>query len=271
MNILKLIGKNELRYYIIEEIVSHALSYFAEVSANPQDNIKLSELGYKKLNKHLLYLCSIGIVTYDCQEESDWWLDILRYEWTNYILTDEGYKLAKTDGALRNALKNHIRIPNDKFSEQFQKLEFLCADSNISLIYREDFLATLREIWICYDHSCYKAAIALCLQIIELCFVEFLVQQEVDCGINPSMHSLTKLIKDRVDVKKINTTMIDMIEIMSKYRYLITNLKAARSFKANSENITVPSKQVAKHIIKATHILVEDNLSLFLEPYYVDA
>jgi hypothetical protein len=98
MNINVNIVERKLRYYLIEEIVSHGMGYFAGVSANPQDNIKLSKLGYPILNVYLLYLWSLGIVTYDLQGESEDFRDIKYYEWTNYRLTDEGNKLAKTEG-----------------------------------------------------------------------------------------------------------------------------------------------------------------------------
>ena len=109
----------ELRYYIIEEIVSHALSYFPEFIADPEDNEFLSELGHEKVNYYLIHLYSFGIVTYDFATKSN--KDF--FGWIDYSLTDRGIDLAKT-GELRNTLKKSIRIPIEKLSDQIQKFRF---------------------------------------------------------------------------------------------------------------------------------------------------
>ena len=63
MQIKYIIFKNrvymyDLRYHIIEEILSHALRYFPKIDADPEENEVLSKLGNLQVNFHRKALCS---------------------------------------------------------------------------------------------------------------------------------------------------------------------------------------------------------------------
>ena len=43
----------EIRFHIIEEILSHAFNYFPKIEADPLENEVLSQLGHPQLNFHI--------------------------------------------------------------------------------------------------------------------------------------------------------------------------------------------------------------------------
>lgn len=117
--------------------------------------------------------------------------------WIGYSLTEKGKGLIGNDNAMNLALADLIGGPKNEISQAIYSLMEECRTANIRDIYREDFLKTLEEIAICFDHQCYIATLSLSGKILEICLKEILEKLDIAIEQNSGIGSLLKKIRER--------------------------------------------------------------------------
>lgn len=142
--------------------------------------------------------------------------------------------------------------PKTEVSEAVAALQTECAQAQINEAYREDFLVTLNEIRICFDDTCFIAAIGLCGKILEVCLKEILQRHNVQYDPNAMVGTLIKAMRDRVPQEYLDSALTNVVNIINASRITAVHAK---------ERIPVPSRDQAIMVIFATRDVVRRNLS----------
>ena len=172
--------------------------------------------------------------------------------WIGYALTDRGRELARSEPELQRAVAELTGGPRTEVSEAVSALLAECRNAPINDFYRDDFLKTLDEIRICFDESCFIAAIGLCGKILEVCLKEALLRNGQQFDFNLGVGPLIKLIRERVPNEYFDPTLMNVANIINTSRITAVHAK---------ERIPVPSRDQAIMVIFATRDVVRRNLS----------
>lgn len=116
--------------------------------------------------------------------------------WIGYTLSQKGRDLIGDDNAMRLALAELIGGPKNEISQSVYLLIEECKKAQLREVYRTDFLKTLEEIAICFDHQCYIATLSLSGKILEICLKEILEKLNVPVDPNSQIGTLLRKISE---------------------------------------------------------------------------
>jgi hypothetical protein len=167
--------------------------------------------------------------------------------WIGYQLTETGRQLAASEPEMRRALAKLIGGPQSEVSEAVEDLRQQCERAQINVMYRDDFLATLREIGVCFDQHCFIATVSLCGKILEICLKETLSRHDIQVDPNATAGALIRTVRERITNEYIDPALPNIFNIV--------NVSRNTAIHAN-ELIPIPSRDQTVMVIFATRDLV---------------
>lgn len=236
-----------LQFDLIKTIVQHGASFEPSETVDPSMSPGLREAGVALVTTYIEQLSLLGIV-----RDPSPLFGAQGGMWIGYRLSEQGRHLATLEPDLRRAVAELTGGPKTEVSEAVAALQAECAEAQINEVYREDFLATLNEIRVCFDDGCFIAAISLCGKVLEVCLKEILLRHNVQPDPNSMVGTLIKSIRDRVPDEYLDPTLLNVVNIVNVSRITAVHAK---------ERIPVPSRDQAIMVIFATRDVVRRNLS----------
>jgi hypothetical protein len=236
-----------LDFGLIQEIVGHGAKSAPAAVVDPSTSPVLRDAGVALVATYIQQLSLVGLVT---DPRPLFGRD--GGAWIGYRLSDSGREVAESDDALRRVVAPLIGGPRTEVSEAVASLQAECLTANIDEIYRDDFLKTLDEIRVCFDHGCFIAAIGLCGKVLEVCLKEILLRHDIRCDPNAMVGTLIRSIRERVPGEYLDPTLLNVVNVINASRITAVHAK---------ERIPVPSRDQAVMVIFATRDVVRRNLS----------
>jgi hypothetical protein len=236
-----------LQFHLIQRIVDHGARSDPSETVDPSTNPGLREAGVALVTAYIEQLSLLDIV-----RDPSPLFGAEGGMWIGYRLSDRGRQLARSEPELRRAVADLIGGPKTEVSEAVAALQAECAEAQINEVYREDFLATLKEIRVCFDDGCFIATIGLCGKVLEVCLKEVLLRHNIPYDPNAMVGTLIRTIRDRIPDEYLDPTLSNVVNIINASR--ITAVHAR-------ERIPVPSRDQAIMVIFATREVVRRNLS----------
>jgi hypothetical protein len=236
-----------LQFDLIKTIVAHGVRFEPSETVDPSTSSGLRDAGVALVTTYVEQLSLLGIV-----RDASPLFGAEGGMWIGYRLTDHGRQLATSERDLRWAVAELIGGPRTEVSQAVAALQEECDQAQINTVYREDFLATLNEIRVCFDEGCFIAAIGLCGKIIEVCLKEVLLRHNIQCDPNAMVGTLIKTIREQVPAEYMDPTLANVVNIINTSRITAVHAK---------ERIPVPSRDQAIMVIFATRDVVRRNLS----------
>jgi len=167
--------------------------------------------------------------------------------WIFYSLTDLAMECKGNADKLRAILIKASEPPLNEIAQAIKDLADLCDGSDINPNFKADYVRTLDEIAICFNHDCYIATITLCGKILEISLTDILQRNGIDTSNDRMIGQLIHYARENLNVTYIDNTFDDVARIISKSR------NAAVHF---NEQISVPTRDQAVMVIFATRHFV---------------
>jgi hypothetical protein len=235
-----------LRFDLIKTIVEHGARCEPDETVDPSTSSGLRDAGMMLVTAYIEKLALLEIVC-----DASPLFGVEGGMWIGYRLTDHGRQLAESEPDLRRAVAELIGGPRTEVSEAVAALKVECDQAQINTAYRDDFLATVNEVRICFDDGCFIAAIGLCGKLLEVCLKEVLLRHDVTYDPNAMVGTLIRTIKEKVPDEYLDPTLANVVNIINTSRITAVHSK---------ERIPVPSRDQAIMVIFATRDVVRRNL-----------
>lgn len=172
--------------------------------------------------------------------------------WIGYTLSEKGLECGKNATLLEKMLSGLVEKPLNEVSKSVYDLIEICKIKDINPNYKDDFIRTLEEIAICFQHECYIATITLCGKILEICLTDILQRNNIDTTNVKMIGNLIKKVKDNVPNQYIDPSLESLSNIISKSRNTAVHF---------NETIPIPSRDQVIMVIFATRDVVNRSLS----------
>ena len=173
--------------------------------------------------------------------------------WIAYRLTDRGHELSHTEAELRRAVAGLIGGPATETSGEIFNLIAECRLATLNANYRDDFLRTLEEMAICFDHKCYMATMALSGKVLEVCLKETLIRGNVAVDPNAMIGTLIAAVRLNFPARYYDEALGNVANIINQSRR--TAVHADRG-------VPIPSRDQASMVIFAVLDVVRRNLAV---------
>lgn len=132
--------------------------------------------------------------------------------------------------------------PKTETSETIRELLRGCEQGTINATYRDDLLASLRELDTCFRHDCFIACLAMSGKILEICLKQVMLDSEIPFDDTWMIGTLLRKLKEAACEKYIDQSLGDIANIINKSRIPAVHSK---------EKIPVPSRAQAVMVIHA--------------------
>ncbi len=167
--------------------------------------------------------------------------------WIFYSLTNLAIDINGDTEKLREILIKISEPPLNEIAHAIKELADLCDGADIHPNFKADYIRTLNEIAICFNHDCYIATISLCGKILEISLTDILKRNGIDTTNIRMIGQLVRAASDNLNLPYIDHTFRNVAGIISKSR------NAAVHF---NDNIPVPSRDQTVMVIDATRHFV---------------
>jgi hypothetical protein len=117
-----------------------------------------------------------------------------------------------------------------------------CERTNVNAVYRDDLLASIRELRLCFAQECYIACLALSGKLLEICLKQVLIDNEIDFDDKCMIGQLIAAFQRAHLEKYLDQSLPDIAKIINRSR-----IPAVHAV----EHIPVPSKDQAIMVIHA--------------------
>jgi hypothetical protein len=171
--------------------------------------------------------------------------------WIGYTLSEMGIRCGNDPDFLEKMLSTWIEKPIHEVSQSVYDLVEVCKTNPIDPNYKQDFIRTLEEVAICFQHECYIATIALCGKILEVCLTDILKRCNIDTANIKMLGNLIRKVKDSVPTQYLDPSLESIALIISKSRNTAIHF---------NETIPIPSRDQAIMVIFATRDVVNRNI-----------
>jgi len=172
--------------------------------------------------------------------------------WIGYSLSEMGIRCGADAEFFKKLLSTLEEKPTNEVSNSVTNLVALCRDSPINPNFKEDYLKTLQEISICFQHECYIATIALCGKILEVCLKEILFRNNINSDNIFMLGPLIRTVRTQVPNEYLDRSLENLAGIISKSRNTAIHY---------GEKVPIPSRDQAVMVIYATRDIVTRNLN----------
>ena len=168
-------------------------------------------------------------------------------------LTERGIGFAyRIDAGLISELSNDELIlrriealldgPKSETASTLADLLARCQPITLNHIYRDDLLASIRELRVCFSNECYIACLALSGKILEICLKQLLIDNGIQFDDRLMIGQLITKYKDSQIELYLDQTLGDLAKIINKSR-----IPAVHA----NDKIPVPSREQAIMVIHA--------------------
>jgi len=132
--------------------------------------------------------------------------------------------------------------PKTETSDTIQELLTGCERRTINVIYRDDLLASLRKLEVCFRDDCFIACLALSGKILEICLKQVMLDHNIPFDDTWMIGTLLKKLREAACEKYIDQSQGDTANIINKSRIPAVHAK---------EKIPVPSREQAVMVVHA--------------------
>jgi len=130
--------------------------------------------------------------------------------------------------------------PQDETSTTIAELIDKCLNKEIKNIYKDDFIASLKELKICFNNKCFIACLSLSGKILEICLKQLLIDNDIQFEDRFMIGQLLNKIKEAKIEKYLDQSLLEVAAIINKSRIPAVHAK---------EKIPVPSREQAAMVI----------------------
>lgn len=167
--------------------------------------------------------------------------------WIFYSLTNLAIECKGDAEKLRELVIKASEPPLNEIAQAIKNLADMCDGANINHNFKADYIRTLDEIAICFNHDCYIATISLCGKILEISLTDILQQNGIDTSNIRMIGQLIHAARENLNLRYIDNTFYDVARIISKSR------NSAVHF---NDGIPVPTRDQAVMVNFATRHFV---------------
>jgi hypothetical protein len=235
-----------MNFEIAQEIINHGNA--DQSMTDPSLSQLLKTNGVAKVTAHIEKLSTFDLIA-DAQpgkgEDGKGWIF--------YILSDLGIECKGDVEKLRALLIKVSEPPLSEIAQAIKDLADMCDGADINPNFKADYIRTLDEIAICFNHDCYIATISLCGKILEISLTDILERNGIDTSEHRMIGNLIHASRENLKLAYIDNTFYDVARIFSKSR------NAAVYFNGQ---IPVPTRDQAEMVIFATKHLVSNFMKL---------
>jgi len=159
-----------------------------------------------------------------------------------YRLNPELLVELSTDQAITRKVQALFSGSRSETSSTVAELLGDCERATVNSIYRDDLLASIRELQVCFDNACYIACLALSGKILEICLKQLMIDSDITFEDGWMIGQLLKRLRDANCGKYIDPSLGSIGDIINKSRIPAVHAK---------EKIPVPSRDQAAMVIHA--------------------
>lgn len=229
-----------MNFEIAQEIINHGNADRA--LTDPSLSQLLKSNGVAKVTAHIEQLSNFDLIADAQPGKGD-----DGKGWIFYSLTDLALECKEDAEKLRALLIKAYEPPLNEIAQAIKDLADMCDGADINPNFKADYIRTLDEIAICFNHDCYIATISLCGKILEISLTDILQRNGIDTSNIRMIGQLIHAARENLNVTYIDNTFYDVARIISKSR------NAAVHF---NDQIPVPTRDQAVMVIFATRHFV---------------
>jgi hypothetical protein len=130
--------------------------------------------------------------------------------------------------------------PQDEASKTIAELIDICLGKEINNVYKDDFIASLKELKVCFNNRCFIACLSLSGKILEICLKQLLIDNNIQFEDKFMIGQLLNKIKEAKIEKYLDQSLLEVAAIINKSRIPAVHAK---------EKIPVPSREQAAMVI----------------------
>ena len=130
--------------------------------------------------------------------------------------------------------------PQDETSKTIAELIDNCLKEEINNVYKDDFIASLNELKICYNNKCFIACLSLSGKILEICLKQLLIDNSIKFDDNLMIGQLLNMLTQERIERYLDQSLKEVAAIINKSRIPAVHAK---------EKIPVPSREQAAMVI----------------------
>ena len=236
----------EYKLEILQEIIKLGEKFYPKIT-DPSESKFLLEIGVAPVTAHIEKLSLMGLV-----KDASPIFGKNGGMWIGYSLSDKGYECANNEEIFNEYISKLKEKPTNEISNSVRTLIELSKNSNINPNYKDDFIATLNEIAICFDNECYIATISLCGKILEITLTEIIKRNNIIVGERVMLGQLIKKIKENQIDEYLDPALPEISKVISYSRNSAIHY---------NEKIPIPSREQAIMVIFAMKDVVQRNIS----------
>jgi len=167
--------------------------------------------------------------------------------WIFYSLSELAIECKRDAEKLRALVIKASEPPLNEIAQAIKDLADMCDGAEINPNFKADYIRTLDEIAICFNHDCYIATISLCGKILEISLTDILQRNAIDTSNIRMIGQLIHAARENLNLRFIDNTFYDVARIISKSRNTAVHF---------NDGIPVPTRDQAVMVIFATRHFV---------------
>ena len=141
-----------------------------------------------------------------------------------------------TDDAVESYVDALFTGPTTETSKTVRQLLVGCEQRTLNATYRDDILASLRELEVCFRNDCFIACLALSGKLLEICLKQVMLDHNIPFDDKWMIGTLLDKLREAVSEKYVDQSLGDIANIINKSRIPAVHSK---------EKISVPSREQA--------------------------
>lgn len=145
-----------------------------------------------------------------------------------------------SDALISDRIVSLFEAPASDTESTIKTLLKKCEATVLNPLYRDDLLASLKELRLCYAYECYIACLALSGKILEICLKQLMTDNNIAFNDKWMIGELLRKLSEAECEKYLDQSLPDIANIINKSRIPAVHTK---------EKIPVPSREQAAMVI----------------------
>lgn len=159
-----------------------------------------------------------------------------------YRISPQLVEELSSDELISRRIEALFEAPASETSSTITDLLKNCEKTNLNVVYRDDLLASLKELRLCFAYECYIACLALSGKILEICLKQLLLDNNIQFENNWMIGQLLQKLNQSQCEQYLDQSLPEIAKIINKSRIPAVHAK---------ERIPVPSREQAVMVIHA--------------------
>jgi len=147
-----------------------------------------------------------------------------------------------SEDAIERRLQSLLAGPTSETSETIGELLKNCERATLNAMYRDDLIASLRELRTCFAQDCFIACLALSGKLLEICLKQVMLDSGVPFDDTWMVGTLLRKLREANAEKYLDQSLGNVANIINQSRIPAVHAK---------EKIPVPSREQAVMVIHA--------------------